>query len=445
MILKKEINKLKIHFIGIGGIGISGLAKYLKAQGADISGSDIVEANATRYLSSMGIPINIPHSQDAIKNQDVIIHSAIIKKDNIEIQEAQKKGILILSRKEALEFILCNKRVFSICGAHGKSTTSAMLSAIFPNFGAIIGADSKEYGSNVREIESQSIVFEADESDKSFLNSNPYCAIVTNAEPEHMENYDHNLEHFYNAYRQFLDSASICCINAEDPFLNTLNIDCIKLFPSKDIKNISYILKDDEPYTHFNLKEFGKFEVWGFGEHTALNASLAILAALPELEIEQIRQNLINFKGIKKRFDIIQKNKLTIIDDYAHHPTEIKATLKAISIYSKLKKGENKIIAIWQPHKFSRLLDNLEDFKKCFGQSCDELIILPVWKAGEKEIDLDMENLFGHYRPIFAQKIRKKDNDIEVMSQNNVIKTIQEGIVVGLGAGDITYQLRGEK
>ncbi|MDO7252798.1 UDP-N-acetylmuramate--L-alanine ligase [Helicobacter cappadocius] len=442
--LKKDISKLKIHFIGIGGIGISGLAKYLKAQGAKISGSDIAEGSAISYLRSIDVPVTIPHNKIAITDQDIVIHSAIIKEENPEIIEAKNKNIPVLSRKEALEFILCNKRVFSICGAHGKSTTSAMLSAIFRDFGAIIGADTKEYGSNVREIQSESIVFEADESDRSFLNSNPYCAIVTNAEPEHMESYNHDLETFYNAYREFLNSASRCCINIEDPFLRTLDMEAKKLSPSKDIKNITYVLKNDEPYTHFELLDLGEFEVWGFGEHTACNASLAILAALDEMDIQTIRNNLKNFKGIKKRFDIIQKGDLILIDDYAHHPTEIVATLNSVKTYATLK-GRDKITVIWQPHKYSRLLDNLKGFQECFSAYCDELIILPIWKAGEEHIELDMNKLFGHYKPIFADKIKKKGTDVEVFAGDGVIKTIKDGIVVGFGAGDITYQLRGIK
>ncbi|WP_300744147.1 Mur ligase domain-containing protein, partial [uncultured Helicobacter sp.] len=198
---------MKIHFIGIGGIGISGLAKYLRAQGIEISGSDITEGSATKYLRAQGVSINIPHNAAAITNQDLVIHSAIIKPDNVEMQEAIKKGIKVLSRKEAIASILKEKRVFSVCGAHGKSTTSAILSSIFPHFGAIIGADSKEFGSNVREAKSESIIFEADESDKSFLNSNPYYAIIPNAEPEHMESYNHDLNEFYGAYRQFIHTA----------------------------------------------------------------------------------------------------------------------------------------------------------------------------------------------------------------------------------------------
>lgn len=444
MLKKNNFTDLKVHFIGIGGIGISGLAKYLKAQGAYISGSDITEGNATKSLRKIGVPIFIPHTQNAIDNQDIVIHSAIIKSDNIEILQAQKLGILVLSRKEALEFILHNKRVFSVCGTHGKSTTSAMLSAIFPSFGAIIGANTKEYGSNVREIQSENIIFEADESDKSFLNSNPYCAIVTNTEPEHMENYDHNLENFYGAYKAFLKSACKRFINAGDKFLASLELTTNKLFPHIDIKNIHYFLKNDEPYTQFELKNLGKFKVWGFGKHTALNASLAIIASHNELEIDSIRKNLNNFRGIKKRFDIIQKGPLTLIDDYAHHPTEIIATLEAIKIYSNLKSGE-KIIAIWQPHKFSRLLNCLKAFQDCFSKNCDRLIILPTWGAGEKEIAIDMGKLFERYKPIFADRICKKKSHIELIKNGKILEKIGSGIIVGLGAGDITYQIRGEK
>ena len=283
---------MKVHFIGIGGIGISGLARYMKSQGVQISGSDIATNKSVAKLQKDGAKIIIPHSKDAIDSQDLVIHSAIIKPDNVEIIEAKNKNIPILSRKDALERILQDKRVFSICGAHGKSTTTAILSSILPHFGAIIGAESKEFDCNVREVPSECIVFEADESDKSFLNSNPYCAIVTNTEPEHMESYNHNLDEFYSCYKEFLLKAKKRVINMDDPFLSTLEIEAIRLYPKEDIQNIKYFLKDDEPHTRFSLKDLGEFEVWGFGEHTALNASLAILASLDELPLEQIRANL---------------------------------------------------------------------------------------------------------------------------------------------------------
>lgn len=439
---------MKIHFIGIGGIGISGLAKYFHSQGIDISGSDIAEGSATKYLRAQGVEINIPHSATAITNQDLVIHSAIIKPDNIEVQEAIKKGIKVLSRKEAIASILKEKRVFSVCGAHGKSTTSAILSAIFPQFGAIIGADSKEFGSNVREIKSESIIFEADESDKSFLNSNPYYAIIPNAEPEHMESYNHDLNEFYGAYTQFIHTAKKCIFNLSDPFLQSLtDIPAITLNPKADIKNISFSLHNDEPQTTFSLKNYGEFSVWGFGEHMAQNASLAILCAIEELgttSLTIIKQNLQHFKGIKKRFDILTKGATTIIDDYAHHPTEILATLKSVAIYNSLK-PHNKVIAIWQPHKYSRVLDNLQAFVDCFDNLCDELVILPVWKAGEAHIDIDFASLFAQYNPTFATHLKVKDSKVYLYNKENLIKTLQDALIIGLGAGDITYQLRGEK
>lgn len=440
-----SLSQAKIHFIGIGGIGISGLAKYLKAQGASISGSDIAHSPTTHYLKSLGVPISIPHAKEAITNQDIVIHSAIIKPDNIEILQAQQKNIPVLSRTQALKLILDSKRVYSVCGAHGKSTISAMLSSIFPHYGAIIGAESKEFFSNVREVQSQNIVFEADESDKSFLNSNPYFAIVPNAEPEHMETYNHNLEEFYAAYKQFLSSAKKSCINIDDPFLKDLDMECIRLDPKKDIKNISYFLKNDEPYTSFELRDFGGFEVWGIGEHTATNASMAILSALDSMDVESVRNNLLNFCGIKKRFDILHKEPLTIIDDYAHHPTEIKATIASLQIYASLR-NIDEITMIWQPHKYSRLFDNLEAFQHCFGKpERFKLIILPVWAAGEDAVEVDFATLFKHYNPLLATRLQRVGNILEVYKNENLVQRIESGVAIGFGAGDITYQLRGIK
>ena len=437
---------MKIHFIGIGGIGISGLARFCLAQGIEVSGSDIAEGSAIKALKNLGVPITIPHNIACITNQDIVIHSAIIKPDNIEIIRAKELGIKVLSRAQALEFILKDKKVFSVCGAHGKSTTSAMLASIFGECGAIIGADSKEFGSNVRAVASENLIFEADESDKSFLNSNPYYAIIPNAEPEHMETYHYNLDEFYGAYSAFLQMAKVRIINAEDSFLSQCPFECIKLYPSKDITQLEYFLDNDEPYTRFKFKDLGKFEAYGFGNHIALNASLAILCALQEGKcVQEIAKNLKNFKGIKKRFDILMCGESIIIDDYAHHPTEILATLQSVQIYATLKSSvPKKIIAIWQPHKYSRLLSNLESFKESFAL-CDRLVILPVWRAGESEVEIDMPKEFARYAPTFATHIKRVNDSIVLYKDLQKLEVLQNAIIVGLGAGDITYQLRGEK
>ena len=431
---------MKIHFIGIGGIGISGLAKFMLAQGHEVSGSDISETVITKKLQELGMKLTIPHNASAITDQDLVVHSAIIRPDNVEVVAAKEKNIEVVARREALPMIVKDKKVYAVCGAHGKSTTTAILSSILDG-SAIIGAESKEFKDNVRHHESDVLLFEADESDGSFLNSNPYCAIVPNAEPEHMEYYDYNFDRFYDAYKTFINSAKLRVLNAEDPFLSTLECEAIRLYPSKDIKSIEYVLINDEPHTRFELLDMGMFEVWGFGEHIAIDAALAVLAATQSEDVETVREKLLNFKGIKKRFDIINKDDAILIDDYGHHPTEIKATLESVKAYADLM-GIDKITSIWQPHKYSRTIDNLDAFIKCFEGTSD-LIILPVWAAGEAKRTINFEKDFERYSPLMADGVKRSNNDLDVMKDDKVLKSLDKGLIVGFGAGDITYQLRG--
>ena len=435
---------MKIHFIGIGGIGISGLAQYMHHKGHTVSGSDIKESIITQKLRKMGISVTVPHSKEAINTQDLLVHSAIIRPDNPEVIAAKERGIEVLARREALLKILDDRKVYSIAGAHGKSTTTAILTAIM-NGSAIIGAEAKSFGSNVRyDATTDVMLFEADESDGSFINSNPHCAIVINAEPEHMEYYDYNYDRFYDSYKTFINSAPCKVLNAEDPFLATLKdeIEAHWLYPSKDISNIKYALIDNEPHTQFEFRNLGTFAVWGFGKHIALDAALAILAANESMDIESIRKNLLNFKGIKKRFDIVgAKDDAVIIDDYGHHPTEIKATFESVKEYAKLK-GFEKITAIWQPHKYSRTIDNLEAFRECFD-GADELIILPVWAASEAPREIDFVNEFKAYNLTMADTITRANNHITVVRDAQNIQTLDKGLIIGFGAGDITYQIRG--
>ncbi|OJJ29515.1 UDP-N-acetylmuramate--L-alanine ligase [Campylobacter concisus] len=431
----------KVHFIGIGGIGISAIARFLHEKGHKISGSDIKESKTTLELKDEGIEVITPHCKEAIKDQDFVVYSAAIKEDNIELVEARRKGIKCFSRKEILPYVLEDKCVFAVAGAHGKSTTSAMLASLIEG-SVIIGAISKQFGSNMRYAKSDNVVFEADESDSSFLNSNPYLAIVTNAEPEHMEHYDYDLAKFYAAYKGFLERAKVRVINAEDEFLSTLKLDAIRLYPSTDITELTMVVRDYQPYTSFNLKNLGKFEAFGMGEHIAIDASLAILAAMHETPLKDIRENLLNFKGIKKRFDILSANKnFVLIDDYAHHPTEIKATLKSVFEYAKIL-GIKSVTAIFQPHRYTRLSTNLAGFKECF-KGVDELVILPVYAAGENPIEVDMKSEFSEYNPIFTDKVERVEEGIEFTDEFGVKNRLSDGIVVGFGAGDISVQLRG--
>jgi len=435
---------MKIHFIGIGGIGISGLAQFMHYKGHEVSGSDIADTIITKNLRSQGIKVSVPHCSSAITDQDLVIHSAIISPENPEVMAAKAKGIEVLARREALLKILDTSKVYSVAGAHGKSTTTAILTSIMCG-SAIIGAEAKAFGSNVRyNADTDVMLFEADESDGSFINSNPHCAIVINAEPEHMEYYDYNYERFYDSYKTFINSATCRVLNAEDSFLSTLvdTVDAKWLYPSKDITDIEFVLIEDEPHTRFTLKDLGSFNVWGFGKHIALDAALAILAAHDSMDIEEIRENLLSFKGIKKRFDIVgSEESRVIIDDYGHHPTEIKATFESVKEYASLK-GFDKITAIWQPHKYSRTIDNLDAFIKCFD-GVEELIILPVWSAGEASRDIDFKEKFKRYNLTMADNITRANNTITVIKDKEELKTLDKGLIIGFGAGDITYQIRG--
>jgi UDP-N-acetylmuramate--alanine ligase len=430
---------MRVHFIGIGGIGLSALARFLQYRGYKVSGSDVKSTPITQELENEGITVTIPQCSSAISGQDLVIYSAAVQNHNVEIQEAKKQELVLLPRKEALSVIMQKTTNYCVCAAHGKSTTTAILSSILQS-SAIIGAISKEFDSNFRYID-ETLAFEADESDESFILSHPYCSIVLNTEPEHMEYYNYDEKRFYAAYTKFLDIAKLRVINAEDEFLQNYKGYAIRLYPSKDINNIEFILKDDEPYTKFSLKDSGVFEVWGFGVHIAIDASCAILAASQTMDIDEIKKNLAKYKGIKKRFDIVQKSEeLIVIDDYAHHPTEIKATFESVNLYNKYKKLEKKIV-IWQPHKYSRTMDNLAAFKECF-KGCDELIILPVWSVSEEIREIDFAKEFAHYNTTFCTTINTSKSKIELLLNGKVIRCIDNGIVLGVGAGDITYQLR---
>ncbi|EAI7463533.1 UDP-N-acetylmuramate--L-alanine ligase [Campylobacter jejuni] len=424
-----------IHFIGIGGIGISALARFLKEKGFKISGSDLKESKITKELEKEGVKVSIPHHKDNILNKDLVIYSAAIKEENPEFKHAKELGIKCLSRKEALPLILEDKRVFAVAGAHGKSTTSSILASLIPNSSVIIGAILKEFGSNMIYKESENLIFEADESDSSFLNSNPHLAIVTNVEAEHLDHYGNEISKLHHAYTSFLENAKIRVINAEDEFLKDYKGEALRLYPSKDIKNCVMEIENFRPKTSFELKNLGRFSVFGMGYHLAIDASLAILAALNYENIEQIRLNLKKYQGIKKRFDILYADEdLALIDDYGHHPTEIKATLNAAREYAKLA-GYKKITAIFEPHRYTRLAANLKEFVLAFDD-IDELVILPVYAAGEEKIEIDLKKYFD--KALFINDI-KREGKFLVTDKGRVF---DKGLIIGFGAGDISNKLR---
>jgi UDP-N-acetylmuramate--alanine ligase len=431
---------MRIHFIGIGGIGLSGLARYFHRHGHRVTGSDILKTSLIQKLIKEGIPVKIPQIKENIDQfkPDLVVYTAVIKPDNPELQRARELGIPTLSRREFLPYLVKNKEVLAVCGAHGKSTTTAILASLLPESNAIVGAISKEFNSNCRVTNSPLLVFEADESDGSFVDTNPTTAVVTNAEPEHMEFYNYNFNLFFEHYRQFLQKATHRIVNGKDQFLNGINLEPIeKVILEKEVSNIQFQLRNNLPKTLFTYRGV-EFEIYGFGEYLVLDALLAIKAGEKYLPLEQLSQNIKNYRGIKKRFDIVADGEeYLIIDDYGHHPTEIEKTLQSAFRLARLR-GLKGVTAIWQPHKYSRTIDNLDRFVECFA-GVDQLIILPVWGAGESPRPIDFPGKFKRYNPIFAPRVYRTEKGIEVNGT-----PFTSGVIIGFGAGDITYQLRGE-
>lgn len=426
----------RVHFIGIGGIGLSALALFLHERGYEISGSDSMPSKITKGLANRGMKIYKGHSKEHIKGADLVIYSAAIRKDNEEYLAALKADFPCLSRKDALPLILQGKNVIAIAGAHGKSTTSSILASLLDS-SMIIGAVSKQYGSNMIYKKSEFLVFEADESDSSFLNANPHTAVVTNVDAEHLEHYGGNYCLLKNAYKEFLLKAKQRVINFEDEYLSTLKIDALRLNPSKDITNISYKIKDFLPYLSFDLAKHGRFELFGLGEHNAINASLALLVALQYENADVLRKRLLAYEGIKKRFDILYATQqMALIDDYAHHPKEIKACLNSAQIYAKLA-GYDKISVLFEPHKFSRFLALKQDFVEVLSK-VENLYILPVYAASEDAVRIDFAKIFP--KATLVEKIQR--NERSLLINDDIL--LKRGLVVGMGAGDITYKLRGK-
>ncbi len=455
--MKNDIKK--IHFVGIGGIGISAIAKFLLQKGHLVSGSDIATSALTAELTALGARVTTPHNADAINaaSPDLVVHSAAIKPTNEELVRARELGIAVQSRKELLADLLREMRVYAVAGAHGKSTTSAMLSAILGG-NAIIGAIAKEFGSNMRfDVGTNEVVFEADESDSSFLNANPHLAIVTNAEPEHMEHYGFDLARFYGAYEAFLQQARVRVLNDGDEFLARCGLDAVRL-RAGDIRDVRTKLNGREPYTQFRLRDLGEFEVYGLGEHIATDAALAVLGALAVRgagAVEEVRNNLRRYKGTKKRFDVlVTRENYALVDDYGHHPTEIAASLQSARLYAQML-GLRGVTAVFQPHRFTRLKANLAGFKAVFAGV--RLVVLPVYAAGEEDNGIDVRAEFcgdfggggefgggdfnGATGGTFSRRVWREGEFLRLESG----EVLDSGVVIGFGAGDISDMLRGLK
>lgn len=444
----------KIYFIGINGIGMSGLAKIMKCKGYDVTGADICRNYVTEELLSMGITVHDEHNEENVKGSDYVIASTAIKETNPEYSYAKNNGIKMLKRGELLAKLLNEETGIAIAGTHGKTTTSSMLSAVMlskdPTI--VVGGILPEIKSNAKPGTSEYFIAEADESDNSFLYMNPKYSVITNIDADHLDVHG-NLDSIKKSFMKFIchtEKEAIICVDCKNmkAALKDLVIEGKKIttYSINDdtanicAKNIRIIDRKTVFELYIDNELIGDFSLNIPGEHNIQNSLPVIYLALKfGVSKEVIQEALDKFKGSKRRYDVLfDKNlengygsktkRVRIIDDYAHHPTEIKATLKAIKSIDN-----SRLVAIFQPHRYSRVHFLLEEFKDVF-EDVDKVILLPIYSAGEKnEFNISSEILKEHIN----------HNNVENMVDWKDIKRYvsrvkKDSTYIFMGAGDIS-------
>jgi UDP-N-acetylmuramate--alanine ligase len=437
----------KLHFVGIGGIGMSGIAELLLNLGYEVSGSDLKLSPVTGRLKSLGGRIYLGHSAGNVAGTNVVVISSAVRPDNVEVVEAKRLQIPVIPRAEMLAELMRLKYGVAVAGAHGKTTTTSMVATVLVNGGfdptAVIGGRLNAFGSNAKLGKGDFLVAEADESDGSFLKLTPTIAIVTNIDREHLDHYA-DLGEIQSAFVQFVNKvpfygAAVLCL--DDP-----NIQAI--IPQVERRTVTYgtssqadLVASRIEYQDFGTScqvrfrgnPLGVLQLRVPGEHGILNALAAIATGL-ELEIpfEKIASALASFQNADRRFQIKgRKGDILVVDDYGHHPTEIVATLSAAR-----RACDRRIVTVFQPHRYTRTQALEEDFGRAFYHA-DVLLVLPIYAASEEPIPgvtaeklVDQIKKFGHrdvaYVSDFAQ------------AQKVLKEKLQEGdLLLTLGAGDV--------
>ena len=437
-----------IHFVGIGGIGMSGIAELLLNLEFQITGSDINQSQNVERLEAIGINISLNHSADNIKNADVVVYSSAVKKDNLELIAAHNNNIPVIRRAEMLaELINLKQTSIAVGGTHGKTTTSSMIGMVLEESGydptLVVGGLVTNLNSNVKLGSGDIIVVEADEYDRSFLALNPTIAIVTNLEMEHTDCYS-DFEELETAFLQYCNSVPfygevILC--ADSPSLMKISQKIKKPVVtygtslSSDFRAINISYKAGKSiYTLIHKgKDLGQVKINAPGNHNVLN-SLSAMALGIELNIsfEKLKNGINNYKGVRRRFDIKENNsEIMVVDDYAHHPTEVNATINA----AKSGWGK-KIVTVFQPHLFTRTRDFYKEFAESLFHS-NYIIITDIYPAREEPIKgissqliIDELELLGHKNTIYLRSLSELNDTLDRLRLNN-------HMVITMGAGDI--------
>jgi UDP-N-acetylmuramate--alanine ligase len=448
-----------IHFIGVGGAGMSGIAEVLLNLGYTISGSDLSDSSTLRRLAALGIQTHVGHSADNVQGADAVVTSTAVKADNPEVLVAKARHIPVVPRAVMLAELMRMKQGVAIAGTHGKTTTTSLVASVLAEGGLdptfVIGGRLNSAGTNAKLGTGDYIVVEADESDASFLNLLPVMAVVTNIDADHMETYGHDFEKLKSAFVEFLHrmpfyGTAILC--SDDPGVRSIQDKLARPVTTYGLKEGAQVravdVRAENGQMHFTVQRRNGVVLPDLpivlnlpGDHNVLNALAAISVAV-ELGVDDaaVQRALANFKGVGRRFQrygevklINQAGSFTLIDDYGHHPVEMAATLAA----ARGAFPGRRLVLAFQPHRYSRTRDCFEDFVSVISHGADHVLLSEVYAAGEAPIvAADGRSLSralriaGKIEPVFVDKI-------EGMAQAIFDNAKDGDIVICMGAGSI--------
>lgn len=439
----KKLSEMNIHIIGIGGTGMAPIATVLHEMGSNVSGSDRTESVYTQDLRSRGIRVMIPQQADNIGEADLVFYSSAVHDDNPELAEARRRGIPTLKRREFLGLMLSGRKVTAVAGSHGKSTTTSMLTWVYEKLGLepgfIVGSSVKDLGRNASAGKGNYFIIEADEYDNMFLGLEPFTAALTKVEYDHPDCFP-TPEIYMAAFQNFLNKVrpdGFILLNADDENQNAFVIPGNCKAWRYGIENAADFRAADPKLSSNGCYSF-RFDDGNRqipvalsvpGKHNVYNALLVMSAcAVNGFELEKAAEALGSFHGISRRFELVEIwHGISLIDDYAHHPTEIRATLKAAREYYP----DHRIRAVWQPHTYSRTRSLLQDFAVSFPDA-DEVIITDIFAARENYTDFGIDDVM---KAVSHPNVKHFSGNQDVAEY--LAGTLKPGdVVVTLSAGD---------
>ena len=436
-----------IHFIGIGGVGMSGIARITAELEYPVSGSDINSTQVVGELSKLGCSIYHDHSPDNINNPDLVVISSAIKENNPELIEARRRKIPVIPRAKMLGILMNSGRGIAIAGTHGKTTTTAMVGTVLEHGGldptAVIGGYTHEFNGNAKLGTGDFFVAEADESDGSFLELNPEIAVINNIDNDHIDFYGSETR-LHETFREFIHKVPVngmIAICVDDPILGKINGLGTRNVVTYGLKNDATLKAWDIHEDKFSIsfgvlyknKHLGYVTLGKPGQFNVYNALAAISVGLyVGLPFSVIRDALSTFQGVKRRFDILKRTpEMIVVDDYAHHPSEVKATLE-----SARSNHSSRIIGVFQPHRYSRIKHLADAFGDAFN-AADEVIVTDIYSAGETPIPFVTSDL------VLDALSRNHHDHVEyIPGLDDITNRIQSrtkpgDLIITLGAGDI--------